>query len=91
MVIHFKSASYPRGQGEESSCVNYRSQCGGSFPRREEALSPLFSNSVLRYQTLIKMKVKVGNVTGVKRQLVIPRYHSVNQSDENVDMALIIM
>lgn len=37
------------------------------------------------------MKVKVGNVTGVKRQLVIPRYHSVNQSDENVDMALIIM
>lgn len=46
---------------------------------------------MLRYQTVIKIKVKEGNVTGVKRQLVSPRYHSVNQSDENVDMKLIIM
>lgn len=35
--------------------------------------------------------MKEGNVTGVKRQLVSPCYHSVNQSDENVDMKLIIM
>lgn len=28
---------------------------------------------------------------GVKRQLVFTCYHSVNQSDENVDMKLIIM
>lgn len=54
-------------------------------------LSCSFSNSVLRYQTLIKIKVKAGNVTGVKRQLVILCYHNVNQSDENVDMMLIIM
>lgn len=46
---------------------------------------------MVRYQTLIKIKVKAGNVTGVKRQLVILCYHSVNQSDENVDMTLIIM
>lgn len=46
---------------------------------------------MLRYQTLIKIKVKEGNVTGVKRQLDFLCYHSVNQSDENDDMKLIIM
>lgn len=34
-LIHFKSVSYPLGQGEESSCVNYRSQRGESFPIQE--------------------------------------------------------
>lgn len=48
-------------------------------------------NFMLRYQRLIEIKVNGGNVTGVKRQLVILYYHSVKQSDENVDMALIIM
>lgn len=51
----------------------------------------VLSNSVLRYQTLIKIKVKTGNVTGVKRQLVILCYHNVNQSDENDDMMMVIM
>ena len=46
---------------------------------------------MLRYETLIKIKVKEGNVTWVKRQLVFLCYHSVNQSDENDDMMLIIM
>lgn len=46
---------------------------------------------MLRYHTLIKIKVREGNVTGVKRQLVLLRYHSVNHSDENEDMKLIIM
>lgn len=46
---------------------------------------------MLRYQTLIKIKVEEQNVTGVKRQLVFLCYHSVNQSDENVDIKLIIM
>ncbi len=46
---------------------------------------------MLRYQTPIKVSVREGNVTGVKRQLVFPCYHSVNQSNENVDMKLIIM
>lgn len=46
---------------------------------------------MLRYQTLIRIKVKEGNVTGVKRQLVFLCYHSVNQTDENEDMKLIIM
>lgn len=91
MVIHFKSASYPVEQGEESSRVNYRSQRGGSFSNKRSALARSFSNFALRYQTLIKIKVKEGNVTGVKRQLVSLRYHSVNQSDENVDIKLIIM
>lgn len=48
-------------------------------------------NFMLRYQRFIEIKVNGGNVTGVKRQLVILYYHSVKQSDENVDMALIIM
>lgn len=46
---------------------------------------------MLRYQTLIKKKVKKGNVTGVKKQLVSPCYRNVNQSDENGDMKVIIM
>ncbi len=46
---------------------------------------------MLRYQTLIKIKAKEENVTGVKRQLVFLCYHSVNQYDENDDMKLIIM
>lgn len=35
--------------------------------------------------------MREGNVTGVKRQLVFLCYQSVNHSDENVDMKLIIM
>lgn len=30
-VIHFKSVSYPLEQGEESSCINYRSRVGEVF------------------------------------------------------------
>lgn len=37
MPIYFKSASYPLWQGEESSFVNYRSRCGGSFPTKDWA------------------------------------------------------
>lgn len=43
------------------------------------------------YQALSEIKVSEVNVTGVKRQLVSLHYHSVNQSDENHDMKLIIM
>lgn len=82
-VIHFKSASLSAGTRGGKFMGRLQKSLWWKFSSEGRSPPDSCLNFMLRYQTLVKIKVTQTNVTGVKRQLVSLYYHGVNQRDEN--------